>query len=216
MAIQVIDSKNFVEGLFQMWILALPDIRIEGEVKRTLMAFTAILTVEPSNQNKTIIENISTIIAQILKLAEGIDVKKQKKLASSQTKVDYEEDEHEEAEDARETELNDFLKKAKNITSLNDFKAPDEDDGDDDLFEEDDEEDEDWDDFSNLTNITPLDKLDETLYIQQAFAHINQTNVAYYQDLMKLIDDASKIKLETFITNAQARNALSQTQTENK
>lgn len=77
---------------------------------------------------------------------------------------------------------------------------------DDELWEEDDEDDEDWDEFSNLTNITPMDKIDEIIYIQEVFKHISQSSPAYYKDLMKLIDDASKIKLETFISNAQARN----------
>ena len=79
-------------------------------------------------------------------------------------------------------------------------------DNDDELWEEDDEDDEDWDEFSNLTNITPMDKIDEIIYIQEVFKHISQSSPAYYQDLMKLIDDASKIKLETFISNSQFRN----------
>jgi hypothetical protein len=183
---------------------------MEGEIKRTLMAFTSILTVDPTNQNKIIIENISTIILQVLKLAEQIDTKKQKRLASSSVKVDFDDDD-EEAQDARENELNDYLKQAQKATALNDFKSPDE-DGDDELWEEDDEDDEDWDEFSNLTNITPMDKIDEIIYIQEAFAHISQSSPLYYQDLMKLIDDASKNKLEGFISNAQARNV----KTENK
>lgn len=176
---------------------------MEGEVKRTLMAFTSILTIDPVNQNKIIIENISTIIAQVLKIAEQIDAKKQKRLVNGSVKVDLEsEDEDQEALDKREEELNDFLKQAQKTSEKDDNNN----DNDDELWEEDDEDDEDWDEFSNLTNITPMDKVDEIIYIQEVFKHISQSSPAYYQDLMKLIDDASKIKLETFISNAQARN----------
>lgn len=181
-----------------------------NELKRTLMAFSAIISVPSNQQNVIIKQNITTLLNEIIKIAEIIDTKKHKHLAANSKKVDFDEDyEEEEDDEAREKELNDFLTKHK-ATTLNDFKSPDEDDADDDLLYEDDEEDEDWDEFSSMTNITPFDKLDEILNLKNVFGYISQTDQVYYNEIMKILSEESKAKLENCVKNAEARNVVNE------
>lgn len=200
MAISVTNSANFIEILFQTWLTELPKFSLESEMKRSLLGLTAILTIDPKDQNKLIIQNIKLILEGIFSLACTLDQKKEKKLIKGAKNLD---EEQELDDDAREEELNENLKKAQQ-SILGNGNA------DEELFvdEEDEEEDEEWDEFEELNNMTTLDMIDEILAIKEAFSYISQSFPAYYQELMNFIDDQSKSKLETYVKNAEARAAL--------
>jgi hypothetical protein len=166
-----------------------------SELRRTLLAFTSILLIDPQNQNEMIISNLNLILNQIIQIAEKMDTQKEKK--DIIIGVDYDEDEDE--EDKRDEYLTKMLKEADNT-----------DDELDDGLEED-EDDEEWDEFSNLNAISPLDKQCEILYLRDVFTHIQQTNREYYNRITSLIDDESKIKLENYIKNAEKRQTLKTT-----
>ena len=190
-----------MEGLFQTWLTQIHSFSLESEMKRSLMGLTAILTVDPKDQNKLIIQNMKPILDAVFSLASTLDSKKEKKLVKDAKDAD---EEYEEDEDAREELLNDYLKRAQPSVLGNGGPVADED-----LLEEDeDDDDEEWDEFGELNNMTILDKIDEILMIRDTFGLIMQSNPAYYQDLMKLMDDPTKLKLETNIKNAEARLTL--------
>ena len=167
-------------------------------MKRSLIGLTAIITIDPTNQNKLIIENIKTILDNIIILASTLDQKKEKKLIKGAKNVSEEE---EVEEDARDEYLNENLKKAQ--LSIMGNTVPDEE-----LFEEEEEEDEEWDEFEELNNMTILDNIDEILAIKEAFNYISQAYPNYYQELMNTMDSESKSKLQTFVKNAEARMTL--------
>jgi hypothetical protein len=53
--------------------------------------------------------------------------------------------------------------------------------------------------------MTEVDKQDEILFIKEVFSHIVQSDPTYYNELMKLVSDEEKVKLETCIKNAESR-----------
>jgi hypothetical protein len=169
-------------------------------MKRSLMGLTAILTVDPKEQNKLIIQNMKSILDSIFSLASTLDQKKEKKLTKGAKDLDGDEYDEEDDEVTREEQLNDYLKKAQESTMGQGAEEED-------LFE-DEEDDEEWDEFVDLNNMTLFDKIDEILFIREAFEYISHSNSSYYQDLMSLLDSETRMKLETYVKNAEARAIL--------
>jgi hypothetical protein len=167
----------------------------KSEQRRTLMAFTSLLLIDPQNLNSVIIANMSMILKQIVKLVEDVE----KAYAKENQKNEEAEEEsldEEENEEKRDQLLSSYFQKAQKSMNNN---------NNDDFLDEEDEEDEDWDEFSDLNGITVVDKQDEIFYLKEVFAHLSTNNVSYYNQLMSLLESHSKSILENSIINAEKR-----------
>ena len=146
----------------------------KSEQRKTLMAFTCILLVDPQNLNSIIVANMSMILTQIVKLVEEVE----KNYAKSKQKEEEDEEEsfdEEENEEKRDQILTSYFQKAQKSMNNN---------NDDDYLEEDDEDDEDWDEFSDLKGITVVDKQDEILFLKEVFTHLSTNKTIYFNQLM--------------------------------
>lgn len=193
LTIKSIESKNYIEKLFQNWISLIPKMK-KSEQRRTLMAFTSILLIEPQNLNSVIVANMSMILKQIVKLVEEVE-KTYSKLKQKEEEVEEESNDEEENEEKRDQILTSYFQKAHKSMNNND----------DDFLDEEDEDDEEWDEFSDLKGITVVDKQDEILFIKEVFTHLSSNKASYYNELMSLLDCDSKVILETSIINAEKR-----------
>lgn len=162
------------------------------------MAFASILIVDPKVQSEAIIKNIKTIISEILKIVDKISQNRSKSVVNVAEEITEEELED---EDKRDEYLDKMFKKVK--ATSNGEKVDDV--NDEEIELEEDEEDEDWDDMVDMCAKTQIDKLDEILYVRDVFNHLVNTNKAYYDELMSLIDVSAKIKLQEEIKLAESR-----------
>jgi hypothetical protein len=180
--------------LFQTWIGLIPKMK-KSEQRRTLMAFTSLLLIDPQNLNTVIAANMSMILKQIVKLVEDFDkiYAKDKQKEEDDEKESLDEEENEEKRDQILTSY--FQKAQKSMNNENN----------DDFLDEEEEDDEDWDEFSDLNRITIVDKQDEILYLKEVFAHLLTNNSSYYNQLMSLLEPESKSLLEISIINAENR-----------
>jgi hypothetical protein len=167
----------------------------KSEQRRTLMAFTSILLIDPQNLNSVIVANMSMILKQIVILVDEVEKTYAKKNPIEEDDEEQSIDE-EENEEKRDQILTSYFQKAQKSMNNN---------NDDDFLEEEDEDDEEWDEFSDLKGITIVDKQDEILFLKEVFTILSTNNSSYYNQLMTLLDGDSKVILETSIVNAEKR-----------
>ncbi len=168
------------------------------------MAFTSIII--SGHKEITKLNVIPTLFKELIQMTGDVDLKRQKKFVKNA--ISTNEEQEEDDAPSRDDILNKLLSKAKNNT-LNDFKSPDEDeeDGDyDDELYEDDDDDDDWSETSEIKDLTVVDKINEISFIKEAFQYSQQANPVYYEEIMRMLDEESKGKLESYIKNEEARN----------
>jgi hypothetical protein len=77
--IKILDDNKCIESVFQKWILSIKDFILEAQFRKSLMGFSSILLINPTEQNPIIMNNLSQIFTQIISLAEDLNKRHQPK-----------------------------------------------------------------------------------------------------------------------------------------
>jgi hypothetical protein len=70
--IKILEENKYIEVIFKNWINSISDFSIEIQYKKSLLGFASVLIVNPSEQNTIILNNVTEIMKQIIRLSEEI------------------------------------------------------------------------------------------------------------------------------------------------
>lgn len=75
MALNQLESSNNVEEIFNFWLPKLDKLNFPAQKNKSLMAFVAIMCINPQNQNEKVKTHFNYIINGLLALAKQCKVK---------------------------------------------------------------------------------------------------------------------------------------------
>ena len=179
LVIQYYDSINESNRILKFWFDGLDALSHKKETKYNLMGLCCLISVDPSMQNKQVIQNMKHLVDKIIQLIQKVNDKKVKK------DTEEEGDEYEEIDDDEEENDDELYKK---IMSEDFDKKYDEDlswDGEDDEEEE-------------QEALIDIDKQSELLFLRDTLNHISQKNPEYYHNITTILGDKVAMLKEIF------------------
>ena len=179
LVIQYYDSINESNRILKFWFDGLDALSHKQETKYNLMGLCCLISVDPSMQNKQVIQNMKHLVDKIIQLIQKVNDKKVKK------DTEEEGDEYEEIDDDEEENDDELYKK---IMSEDFDKKYDEDlswDGEDDEEEE-------------QEALIDIDKQSELLFLRDTLNHISQKNPEYYHNITTILGDKVAMLKEIF------------------
>ena len=187
MSLNIFDSMNATGNLFGLWISLLQKMRLESDLKKTMMAFISILSVVTENTNTILKMNVGNIMKEIVLLSKKLTEIKEKKNYNQKRKPS---DESYDSDD-----YDDLSSKKNNYLDLN---------------EEDDDDDEDYEDNDTDLLSTQQDDIFEFLYLRDFLSYLYQNNITFYNQLFSCLDDVENNTIQICVSKAENRNSNKQ------
>ena len=183
LSLKYYESINEVEQIFKFWFEGLDNVSKKKDIKYNLIGLCCLISLDKTQQNNLIIQNMKPLIDKIIFLA--------KKSNELSIKINKEQDDSEyEEEEDDETKENEFYK--------NFLKE--------DICEEDDE-DISWNEDDNEDDeITQLDKQNDVLFLKETLINISQKSPEDYNKINELIGDNINILKDIFIKEEEIQN----------
>ena len=175
LSLKYYESMNEIEQIFKFWFEGLNNFSKKKDIKYNLIGLCCLISLDKTQQNNLIIQNMKPLIDAIISLA-----KKSNELSIKNCKEE-ENDENEEEEDD-ETKENDLYK--------NFLKE--------DICEEDDE-DISWNEDDNDDDeITQLDKQNDVLFLKETLNNISQKSPDEYNKINELLGENINLLKDIF------------------
>ena len=175
LSLKYYESMNEIEQIFKFWFEGINNFSKKKDIKYNLIGLCCLISLDKTQQNNLIIQNMKPLIDTIISLA--------KKSNELSIKINKEQDDSEyEEEEDDETKENEFYK--------NFLKE--------DICEEDDE-DISWNEDDNEDDeITQLDKQNDVLFLKETLNNISQKSPEDFNKINLLLGDNIQVLKEIF------------------
>jgi len=178
LSLQYFESMKETEQIFKFWFEGLDNISKKKDIKYNLIALCCLISLDKTQQNNLIIQNMKSLLDKIISLA-----KKSNEISIKMYKEEeYNENEEEEEEEDDEKKENEFYK---NLLK----EDIDEDDDEDISWNEDDDDDD---------EITQLDKQNDVLFLKETLNIISQKSPDEFNKINELLGDNINILKDIF------------------
>lgn len=176
LCIQYYDSINESKTILKFWFDGLDNLTQRKQLKYNLMGLCCLISVDPAQQNKQVIQNMKNLIDKIIQLLEKIyEMNNKNKKNGNDGEED--DDEFEEIDDDEENDnkKEDLYKKLL-LGELEDF-------------EDEEISDYDGDEEGEEQALIDIDKQSEILFLRDTLSHISQKNPEYYHNITTILGD---------------------------